>query len=166
METRNKEEVVIKAIKELIKSSTKSVKSAEWLLENGIPYHQGKIYVPDSDLCRCISALCHDSKIAGWKLCYLVKWEGFGVEHNSWEPWDNIHAPECVADFHQRHPGAARYIRACDFNAIPFCSSSSSAVSGCHSLEGGVDVRGHPIPPWPLSVNMSCLEAFPSATFL
>jgi len=22
----------------------------------------------------------------------LVKWEGFGVEHNSWEPWDNVRA--------------------------------------------------------------------------
>ena len=65
METRNKEEVVIKVIKELMKSLTKSVKSAEWLLENGILYHQGKIYVPDSNLCHCISALCHDSKIAG-----------------------------------------------------------------------------------------------------
>ena len=65
METRNKEEVVIKAIKELMKSLTKSVESAEWLLENGILYHQGKIYVPDSNLCCHISALCHDSKIAG-----------------------------------------------------------------------------------------------------
>ena len=76
METGNKEEVVIKAIKELMKSSTKSVKSAEWLSENGILYHQGKIYVPDSDLCRHISALCHDSKIAGhlgrWKTLELV----------------------------------------------------------------------------------------------
>ena len=52
METGNKEEVVIKAIKELMKSLTKSVKSTEWLLENGILYHQGKIYVPDSDLCH------------------------------------------------------------------------------------------------------------------
>jgi len=34
------------------------------------------------------------------KLRYLVKWEGFGVEHNSWEPWDNVHAPELVADFY------------------------------------------------------------------
>ena len=28
------------------------------------------------------------------------------------------------------------------------------------------DVRGHPIPPWLLSVNMSQMEAFPSTTFL
>ena len=41
-----------------------------------------------------------DSKMMNRKLCYLVKWEGFGVEHNSWEPWDNIHALERVADFH------------------------------------------------------------------
>ena len=78
-----------------------------------------------------------DSRMMNRKIHYLVKWEGFRVEHNSWEPWDNIHALEQVADFHQRHPGAACHIRACDFNAIPFHSSSPSAVSGCHSLEGG-----------------------------
>jgi len=66
------------------------------------------------------------------KLHYLVKWEGFGIEHNSWEPWDNVHAPELVADFYQRHPGAARHIRMVDFHSIPFCS-----VSGRHCLEGG-----------------------------
>ena len=38
-----------------------------------------------------------DSKMMNQKLHYLVKWEGFGVEHNSWEPLDNIHAPELVA---------------------------------------------------------------------
>jgi len=65
-------------------------------------------------------------------LRYLVKWEGFGVEHNSWEPWDNVHAPELVVDFYRRHPGAARHIRMVDFCSIPFRS-----VPGCHCLEGG-----------------------------
>ena len=51
-----------------------------------------------------------DSRMVNRKLCYLVKWEGFGVEHNSWEPWDNVHVPELVTDFYQRHPGAARHI--------------------------------------------------------
>ena len=27
-----------------------------------------------------------DSKMMNRKLCYLVKWEGFGIEHNYWEP--------------------------------------------------------------------------------
>jgi len=78
-----------------------------------------------------------DSQMVNWKLRYLVKWESFGVEHNSQEPWDNVHAPELVADFYRRHPGAACHILMVDFCSIPFCS-----VSGCHCLEGGVDVRG------------------------
>jgi len=44
-----------------------------------------------------------DSQMVNWKLHYLVKWEGFGVEHNSWESWDNIHALKLVADFYWRH---------------------------------------------------------------
>jgi len=79
-----------------------------------------------------------DSQMVNRKLRYLVKWEAFSVEHNSWEPWDNVHVPELVADFYRRHPGAARHIRMVDFCSIPFRS-----VSGCHCLEGGVDVRGH-----------------------
>ena len=75
-ESRSKEEVVVKAIKELMKSSTRSVKSSEWSLDNGILYYRGKVYVPNSNLQHCISAFCHDSKIAGharrWKTLELV----------------------------------------------------------------------------------------------
>jgi len=70
-----------------------------------------------------------DSRMVNRKLCYLVKWEGFGVEHNSWEPWDNVHVPELVADFYRRHPGAACHIRMVDFRSIPFHS-----VLGRHCL--------------------------------
>jgi len=65
-----------------------------------------------------------DSRMVNRRLCYLVKWEGFGVEHNSWEPWDNVHAPELVVDFYRRHPGAACHIYAVDFRSIPFHSVS------------------------------------------
>ena len=78
-----------------------------------------------------------DSQMVNRKLRYLVKWEGFGVEHNSWEPWNIVHAPELVADFYRRHPDAACHIRMVNFHSIPFRS-----VSGRHCLEGGVDVRG------------------------
>jgi len=73
-----------------------------------------------------------DSQMVNRKLCYLVKWEGFGVEHNSWEPWDNVHAPQLVVDFYRRHPGAARQICMVDFHSIPF-----QTVSGRHCLGGG-----------------------------
>jgi Chromo (CHRromatin Organisation MOdifier) domain len=96
-----------------------------------------------------------DSKVINWKLRYLIKWEGFGIEHNSWEPWDSIHAPDLIAEFYQKHPGAARQVRAIDFSAIPF-----HVMLSCHSLKGGVDVRGHPFSP------LSCSDPPPSTLFI
>jgi hypothetical protein len=84
-----------------------------------------------------------DSKVINRKLRYLVKWKGFGIEHNSWEPWDYVHAPNLVAEFHRNHPGAARCIRSIEFQSLPFQSIS---VPRRHFLKGGVDVRGLPIP--------------------
>jgi len=78
-----------------------------------------------------------DSKMVNRKLRYLVKWKDFGIEHNSWEPWDNLHAPDLVADFHRKHPGAARRIRATEFHSIPFRHLVSHPVPGRHSLKGG-----------------------------
>ena len=76
MENKDQEEVVVKAVKELEKSPAKSMKSSEWLMENGLLYYRGKIYVPRSDLCHKISALCHNSKLAGhpgrWKTLELI----------------------------------------------------------------------------------------------
>ena len=67
----------------------------------------------------------------------------FGIEHNSWEPWDNIHTLDLISEFHRKHPRAPRLIRLIYFNAIAFQSIPSSVVPGRHSLEGGMDVRGH-----------------------
>ena len=61
-----------------------------------------------------------DSRVINRKLHYLVKWEGYGIENNSWEPADNVHTPECVTDFHQKHPGAPHHIQFADFNTISF----------------------------------------------
>jgi transposase InsO family protein len=82
-----------------------------------------------------------DSKVINRKLRYLVKWEGFGVEHNSWEPWDDVHAPELIAEFYRKYPKAVRQIR-----TITPSHSLPHVVPGRHSLEGGVDVRGHSLP--------------------
>ena len=81
-----------------------------------------------------------DSKIINWKLRYLVKWKDFRVEHNSWEPQENVHAPDIIADFYRKHPGAARHIRSAEFSSLPF---QPTIMPRCHDSEGGVDVRGH-----------------------
>ena len=61
-----------------------------------------------------------DSKLINRKLHYLVKWKDFGVKHNSWEPWNNVHTPELVLEFYHRHPGAPRHIRAVNFPSLHF----------------------------------------------
>ena len=37
-----------------------------------------------------------DSRVINWKLHYLIKWEGYRIKHNSWEPADDVHAPEHI----------------------------------------------------------------------
>ena len=61
-----------------------------------------------------------DSQMINRKLHYLVKWEGFGIEHNSWEPANNVHAPECVVEFYRKFPGAPRQVQFMEFNTPLF----------------------------------------------
>ena len=84
-----------------------------------------------------------DSKLINWKLWYLVKWKDFGVEHNSWEPRENVHVPDIIVDFYWKHPGAARHIRSAEFFFFPF---QPTIMPRHHDSEGGVDVRGHHSP--------------------
>ena len=51
---------------ELWKSSTRSLRSAEWSECDGLLYYRSCIYVPNtSDLRHRIVSLCHDTKVAG-----------------------------------------------------------------------------------------------------
>jgi Integrase zinc binding domain len=84
MESREKEEVVAKAVKELWKMSAHSVQSLEWLQSQGLLHFCGKIYVPDSlNLRQWIVSFCHDTKIAG----HCTRWKTLElVSHNYWWP--------------------------------------------------------------------------------
>ena len=71
------EDALSKVVKELKTTSSCTVRSAEWRLEQDVLYFQGKIYVPDYvDLRRRIISLCHDTKVAGhpgrWKTLELA----------------------------------------------------------------------------------------------
>ena len=87
-----------------------------------------------------------DSRMFRQKLQYLVKWEGYGIENNSWEYSENLdNAAELVADFHARHPGAPHRIRTMAFGTIPFCPISLAFTSSrCSSRRGG-DCKGNPL---------------------
>ena len=71
-----------------------------------------------------------DSRVVNCKLRYLVKWEGFGIEHNSCEFWDDIHALDLVANFHQKHSGTPQCIWLADFNNITFHPNLLPVVPG------------------------------------
>jgi len=40
---------------------------------------------------------------------YLIKWKGYGREHNSWESASEVFAPELTAEFHRKHSGVTPY---------------------------------------------------------
>jgi len=72
---------------------------------------------------------------------YLIKWKGYGHEHNSWESASEVFAPELTAEFHRKHPRAPRHIRYAEFDNI---FHSESIAPRRSNLEGGMNVRGHP----------------------
>jgi len=78
------------------------------------------------------------------KLQYLVKWEGYRIEHNTWEYSDNLNnAAEAVAEFHSTHPGAPRRIRVMAFGTIPFHPVPLAfTLSRCSSRRRG-DCKGN-----------------------
>jgi len=87
-----------------------------------------------------------NSRMFQRKLQYLVKWEGYGIEGNTWEYLENLaHAPQKVMEFHTRNLGAPLHICALTFGSIPFhLISLSSASSQCLSRGGG-DCKGNPL---------------------
>src|SRR3979490_2612165 len=80
-----------------------------------------------------------DSWLMRGRLHFLVKWEGYGYEENTWVAEEDMAAPAKVREFYQSHPGASRRIR-----SIAFESLMSHASRTQHPRRGG-DVRGPPI---------------------
>jgi len=71
---------------------------------------------------------------------YLIKWKGYGYKHNSWESASEVSAPELIAEFHCKHPGALRHVRHAEFDNI---FHSESIALRCSNLEGGMNIREH-----------------------
>jgi len=90
-----------------------------------------------------------NSRMFRKRLQYLVKWEGYNVEHNTWEYAENLdNAQDAIAEFHIKNPAAPRRIRTMAFSSIPFRSISlPTAASGRCLSRGGVIVRGTPFSP-------------------
>src|SRR3984893_5784348 len=54
------------------------------------------------------------SRKRGCGIQYLVKWEGYPHEDNTWEPKKNpAKAPEAISDFHKKYPNAVCSLQVC-----------------------------------------------------
>jgi len=71
-----------------------------------------------------------NSRMFRWKLQYLVKWEGYKIEGNTWEYSENLnHTLEKVMEFHTKNLRASHCIRALALGLIPFRPVSLSSTS-------------------------------------
>ena len=59
-----------------------------------------------------------DSRLWQGKLQFKVKWKGYGVEENSWEPAADVHADALVREFYRSHPGAPCFIASTSFTTL------------------------------------------------
>ena len=75
-----------------------------------------------------------DSRWHWRRFQYLIKWKGYGCEHNSWESASEVFAPELTAEFHRKHPGAPRHVQRVEFDNI---FHSESIAPRRSNLEGG-----------------------------
>src|SRR6266700_7938013 len=89
-----------------------------------------------------------NSRMFRRRLQYLIKWEDYGTEHNTWEYSENINNTlEKVAEFHTKNPAAPHHIHAMAFGMISFRPISLTPALGRCSSKGGVIVRGIPYAP-------------------
>ena len=88
---------------------------------NPIPGHQRKppptLEIVDAETHYVVEEILN-SRLQNGRLEFLIKWEGYGYEENSWEVEGDVTAPKKVQEFYQRNPGAPHRIRSLAFQSL------------------------------------------------
>ena len=67
-------------------------------------------------------------RVKGGRVEYLVKWKGWSVKHNSWEPEENILDPRLISQYQKRVALEAHYGKQEDRRSIPVGPGSTRLV--------------------------------------
>ena len=90
------------------------------ITEQPQPDHPDPILADDGQPEYEVEAIL-DSRMHYRKLQYLVCWKGYGPEHNSWEPAQNLaNSPELITKFHRINPSAPRRLSAASIQSLMF----------------------------------------------
>ena len=71
-----------------------------------------------------------DSQLMRGQLQFLVKWEKYGYEENSWILESDIAAPDKIQEFYNVHPGAPWHIHSVAFYSLVSCTSRMQHARG------------------------------------
>ena len=87
-----------------------------------------------------------DSQLMRGQLQFLVKWEGYGYEENSWIPESDIAAPDKIQEFYSAHPSAPWQIHSAAFHSLVSCASRMQHARG--GVMSGDDLFSTPKTSW------------------
>ena len=71
-----------------------------------------------------------NSRMFQWRLQYIIKCKGYGMENNTWKYAENVdNAPEKIANFHRENLAVPHHIYAMAVSTIPFHPISLTSTS-------------------------------------
>jgi hypothetical protein len=80
-------------------------------IQHGLNFSQPPLDLIEGEEEYEVKAVCnHQCFRRSCTLQYLVKWQGYPESDNKWEPTDNIHAPNLLRSYHQKHIKACRLL--------------------------------------------------------
>src|SRR6266571_549423 len=98
----------------------------------------------------------------GRKMHFLVKWKGYPMSDNSWEPRENLHADRLITEYNKKKQGQAepkkkgvKSRRARTEEIIPFSSQNPSSHSKIMSAHSAPIVSSPYTPSTPVSMSPS-----------
>lgn len=78
----------------------------------------------------------HKYKGKRMKKLYLIRWQGYGPENDTWEPEDSLMCPDIVAKYLEAHPGKVHLLTALAISrTMGYCSGASNSLNVCCSSD-------------------------------